>query len=219
VLVEKVSLPLQAPVGLSGQQASNWYRERSFVVRPVVLITTMNSEGTPNAAVKTNFMTVSSMRYYAFSCSLEHHTYQNIMETGEFVINVPTEALLFAHEESIIDIDVAKVKAKKDEYLTLAQGVHVVKPDAPITIEILGHGWEREGSKLLGGDYLPNILQQYDNYASYLVSYQGFRENYPEPPTAGGPAETMTYIAIGIAIAVSLVTAIFIRKRFKKPTR
>ena len=91
MLVEKVSLPLQAPEGLSGQQASNWYRERSFVVRPVVLITTMNREGTPNAAVKTNFMTVSSMRYYAFSCSPEHHTHQNIMETREFVINVPTE--------------------------------------------------------------------------------------------------------------------------------
>lgn len=137
-------------------------------------------------------------------------------ELGFFV---PTEALLFAHEESTIDIDVAKVKAKEDEYLRLAQGVHVVKADAPITVEILGHGWEREGSKLLGGDYLPNILQQYDNYASYLVSYQGFRENYPEPPTAGGPAETMPYIAIGIAIGVSLVTAIFIRKRFKKSTR
>lgn len=91
MLVEKVSLPLQAPEGLSGQQASNWYRERSFVVRPVVLITTMNREGTLNAAVKTNFMTVSSMRYYAFSCSPEHHTHRNIMETGEFVINIPTE--------------------------------------------------------------------------------------------------------------------------------
>ena len=90
-MVEKVSLPLQAPEGLSGEQASNWYRERSFIVRPVVLVTTVNREGTPNAAVKTNFMTVSSMRYFAFSCSPEHHTHQNIMETGEFVINVPTE--------------------------------------------------------------------------------------------------------------------------------
>ena len=91
MLVDKVSLPLQAPKGLSGEQASNWYRERSFIVRPVVLITTVNGEGTPNAAVKTNFMTVSSMRYFAFSCSPGHHTHQNIMETGEFVINVPTE--------------------------------------------------------------------------------------------------------------------------------
>ncbi len=90
-MVKKISLPLQAPEGLSGEQARNWYRERNFIVRPVVLITTVNREGTPNAAVKTNFMTVSSMTSYAFCCSPEHHTYQNIMETGEFVINVPTE--------------------------------------------------------------------------------------------------------------------------------
>ena len=136
----------------------------------------------------------------------------------KFGFFVPTEALLFAHEESTIDIDVAKVKAKKDEYFRLAQGVHVVKADAPITIEILGHGWEREGSKLLGGDYLPNILQQYDNYASYLVSYQGFRENYPEPPTAGGLTEIMPYLAISLVITMFLVVAIFIRKRFRKLT-
>jgi len=94
VLVKKFSLPLQAPEGLSGEQARNWYRERNFIVRPVVLITTVNREGTPNVAVKTNFMTVSSMTYYAFCCSLEHHTYRNIMETGEFVINVPTEDII-----------------------------------------------------------------------------------------------------------------------------
>ena len=84
-------MPLHAPEGLSGERASNWYRERSFIVRPVVLITTVNGEGTPNAAVKTNFMTVSSMRYFAFSCSPENHTHQSIMETEEFVINIPTE--------------------------------------------------------------------------------------------------------------------------------
>ncbi|NIM45899.1 MAG: hypothetical protein GTO54_09805 [Nitrososphaeria archaeon] len=67
----------------------------------------------------------------------------------------------------------------------------------------------------MGGDYLPNILQQYDNYASYLVSYQGFRENYPEPPTAGGLTEIMPYIAISLVIATFLVIAILIRKHLK----
>jgi flavin reductase (DIM6/NTAB) family NADH-FMN oxidoreductase RutF len=85
---------LQAPEGLSGEEASNWYRERNFVICPAVLITTVNREGTPNAAVKTNFMTVSSMAKYAFHCSPQHHTYQNIMETKEFVINVPTEDII-----------------------------------------------------------------------------------------------------------------------------
>ena len=94
MVVKKISLPLQAPQGLSGEQARNWYRERNFIIRPVVLITTVNKEGTPNAAVKTNFMTVSSMTSYAFCCSPEHHTYRNIMETGEFVINLPTEDIV-----------------------------------------------------------------------------------------------------------------------------
>jgi len=93
-MVEKISLPLKAPEGLSGEQERNWYRERSFIVRPIVLITTVNGEEKPNAAVKTNFMTLSSMKSYAFCCSPEHHTYQNIMETGEFVINVPTEDII-----------------------------------------------------------------------------------------------------------------------------
>ena len=91
---EKVSLSLQAPKSLTGEQARNWYRQRNFVICPIVLITTVNREGTPNAAVKTNFMTVSSMKHYAFSCSPEHHTYQNIMENGEFVVNVPTEDIV-----------------------------------------------------------------------------------------------------------------------------
>lgn len=94
VMNKKISLPLQAPKGVSGEDARNWYRERNFITCPVVLITTVNSKGIPNAAVKTNFMTVSSMRYYAFCCSPEHHTYKNIMETKEFVINVPTEDII-----------------------------------------------------------------------------------------------------------------------------
>lgn len=93
-MVKKISLSLQAPESLSDEQARNWYRERNFIARPIVLITTVNREGTPNAAVKTNFMTVGSMRSYAFCCNPEHHTYQNIMETGEFVINVPTEDII-----------------------------------------------------------------------------------------------------------------------------
>lgn len=94
MLDKKISLPLQAPESLSGEQARNWYRQRNFVICPLVLITTVNREGTLNAAVKTNFMTVSSMKSYAFCCSPEHHTYRNIMETGEFAVNIPTEDII-----------------------------------------------------------------------------------------------------------------------------
>jgi len=93
-LVEKISLPLQAPEGLSDEEVWSWYRKRNYVICPLVLITTVNGEGKVNAAVKTNFMTISSMRRYAFNCPPEHHTHQNIIETGEFVINVPTEDII-----------------------------------------------------------------------------------------------------------------------------
>lgn len=93
-MVEKISLPLQAPETLSGEEVRNWYRRRNFVVCPVVLVTTVNCEGIVNAAVKTNFMTVGSMTRYAFHCSPQHHTNRNIMETKEFVINVPTEDII-----------------------------------------------------------------------------------------------------------------------------
>jgi len=127
----------------------------------------------------------------------------------EFGFFVPTEALIFAHEESAIEVDGAMVTAKEDEYLSLAHGVHRVKASAPLTIEILGHGWEYEQSKL---------LQLYDNYASYLVSYEGFTENYPEPPGVGG-LEIIPYMAIGVAIPILLVIAEFIRRRGTKKRR
>jgi len=125
----------------------------------------------------------------------------------EFGFFVPTEAVLFAHEESTIEVDEAMVSVREDEYLMLAQGVHIVEASAPITIEILGHGWEYEGAEL---------LQQYDNYASYLVSYQGFRENYPEPPNVGGLVEITPYIAISFAVPLLLVVAILVKNRVRK---
>ena len=93
-MVKKIPLPVQAPKSLPDEEARNWYREKNFIIRPVVIITTVNREGKQNAAVKTNFMTVSSMKSYAFCCSPEHHTYRNILETGEFVVNVPTDDIL-----------------------------------------------------------------------------------------------------------------------------
>jgi len=90
-MLSKVSLPMHPSGDLSTEERADWYRERNFVIRPVLVVTTVNTEGVPNAAVKTNFMTVSSMTRYAFACNPQHHTYRNILETEEFVINVPTE--------------------------------------------------------------------------------------------------------------------------------
>jgi len=90
----KVSIPLQPPKHLSDEEKRNWRRERNFILCPVVVITTVNKEGTPNAAIKTGFMSVSSLRRVAFSCPPEHHTNRNILETREFVVNIPTEDII-----------------------------------------------------------------------------------------------------------------------------
>jgi len=94
ILVKKIHLPLGPPKGMPDGEARNWYRGKNFILRPLVLITTVNREGKHNAAIKTNFMTVSSMKSYAFCCKPEHHTYRNVLETGEFVINVPTDDIM-----------------------------------------------------------------------------------------------------------------------------
>jgi len=90
----KVSIPLQPPEHLSEEEKRNWRRERNFILCPMVVITTVNREGTPNAAIKTGFMSVSSLRRVAFSCPPEHHTNRNILETKEFVVNIPTEEII-----------------------------------------------------------------------------------------------------------------------------
>lgn len=89
-----MKVSLTAPKGLSQQQVKNWERDRSMIVRPVVIITTVSKEGVPNAALKTNFMIVSSLKTVAFACHPEHDTYRNITETGEFVVNVPSEEII-----------------------------------------------------------------------------------------------------------------------------
>ena len=88
----KVSLKI--PKGLSEEEVKNWKRDFSIIIRPIVVITTVSKEGIPNAALKTNFMVVSSLEKVAFACYPEHDTYRNIVETGEFVVNVPSEDIL-----------------------------------------------------------------------------------------------------------------------------
>ena len=66
----------------------------SMIVRPLVIISTISKEGTPNAALKCNFMTVSSLKKVAFGCFPEHDTYRNVVDTGEFVVNVPPDNIM-----------------------------------------------------------------------------------------------------------------------------
>ena len=85
---------LTAPKELLQWQVKNWERDMFLIVRPIVIITTMSREGVPNAALKTNFMNVSVLEKVAFCCFPGHDTHRNIVETGEFVVNVPSEEII-----------------------------------------------------------------------------------------------------------------------------
>ena len=61
----------------------------------VIIVTTINQNGIINAAVKSDFMRmISKPPILAFSCNLNHHTAQNVLETHEFVVNIPGEDII-----------------------------------------------------------------------------------------------------------------------------
>lgn len=68
---------------------------RYFIVKPLILVTTLGPGGIPNVAPKTQSMDVGrSEEYFAFVCVPQHHTYQNVKATGEFVVNYPGPKLI-----------------------------------------------------------------------------------------------------------------------------
>lgn len=89
-----MKVSLTEPKSLSPELARAWKREMSLVVRPIIVVSTISKEGVPNAALKTNFMVVSALGEVAFCCFPEHDTHRNIVETGEFVVNLPSEEIL-----------------------------------------------------------------------------------------------------------------------------
>jgi len=74
----KVSLELERYVG-------------AFFPLPsaVALITTVSPSGVVNVAPKTQVMPVGRHNYWGFACCKQHHTYTNVVEQGEFVVNMP----------------------------------------------------------------------------------------------------------------------------------
>lgn len=90
----KSSISLEPPKNFSKEGKRNWRRKRNFIIRPIVIITTVNKEGTQNAALKTNVLSVDSLRKVAFVCNPEHDTYRNVATNKEFVVNIPDENII-----------------------------------------------------------------------------------------------------------------------------
>lgn len=71
----------------------SWYR--ILAPRPVVLVSTVSSEGVANAAPFSFVMPVSSKPpLIAFASSPGHDTAKNIQETKDFVVNLPSDEVL-----------------------------------------------------------------------------------------------------------------------------
>jgi len=73
------------------------------LVTPIVIITTVSREGIPNAAIKSWVMTIGgSPPLILFSCNMEHDTAKNVLETREFVVNIPNNDIA---EKALITAD------------------------------------------------------------------------------------------------------------------
>jgi flavin reductase (DIM6/NTAB) family NADH-FMN oxidoreductase RutF len=63
--------------------------------RVVALITTCSKDGKPNVAAFSFLMPLSfNPKYVAFSIDPSRHSYSNLQEIKEFVVNIPTEFML-----------------------------------------------------------------------------------------------------------------------------
>lgn len=72
---------------------TQWYKV--LAPRPVVLVSTVNAKGISNAAPFSFVMPCSTEPpLIAFASDPEHHTVKNILETKDFVVNIPGRKLL-----------------------------------------------------------------------------------------------------------------------------
>lgn len=67
----------------------------SVLPGPIVLVTTLNSQGVPNVAPKSWIaMMALNPPILVFGCNHAHDTAQNILKTREFVVNIPGDDLM-----------------------------------------------------------------------------------------------------------------------------
>ncbi|MDY6965914.1 MAG: flavin reductase family protein [Halobacteriota archaeon] len=96
------------------------------LVRQVVVVSTISKNSIPNAAPFSFNSPISfNPPLYGFSCNPKHHTWKNIKETGEFVVNVVgsdfgelMEVLEFPHDYEVNEIEKAGLTEVKSEKVT-----------------------------------------------------------------------------------------------------
>lgn len=97
----KVNIPLCKPKDVdfpeyqNKEQLNRWLWRIVQIPYPLCLITTVDENDVPNVEVNTWTMPFGFAPYqmFLFACGMVHHTAQNALSTGEFVVNVPGEEL------------------------------------------------------------------------------------------------------------------------------
>lgn len=63
--------------------------ERFFTIAPLVLVGTMDEDGSPDLAPKHMVTPMGWQNYFGFVCAPSHATCSNIVRTGEFTVSYP----------------------------------------------------------------------------------------------------------------------------------
>lgn len=88
----KVSIPLEEAKGLALSEQIGWLWSRFPIAQPITIVTTISKEDEPNAAPKSWVTPICSNPWlFAFSSWVKSKTTSNILETKEFVVNIPSE--------------------------------------------------------------------------------------------------------------------------------
>ncbi len=88
----KIDLPLQAPKGVDFPPYLPWVFSSILLPCPLYIITTVDAAGVPNAQPNSWGLPYGSgpMQMFLFSCRSTHHTFENALATGAFVVNLPS---------------------------------------------------------------------------------------------------------------------------------
>jgi len=124
-----------------------------------------------------------------------------------FSFFAPTEAVVFAPTALSMEIDGEPYTFGEDDHITLLSGVHTIRADHPVIVEVLG-----QTSLQLGP-----VNTVYDSWGGYLISPQMLELTYPAPPPLGGVGELVMYVGGGAAAVVVVLAALMALRRRGKP--
>ena len=94
--IMKIDIPARPPKEAEFPTYINWFMSNILIPYPLYIITTVDGNGIPNAQPNTWGLPYGSgnLNMFLFSSWTRHHTPQNVLETKEFVINIPSRDIV-----------------------------------------------------------------------------------------------------------------------------